>query len=323
MKQFFFGSTFTGNKVFNSTWLLFRFYIGFTIAIGAGWPKMNAITAPGWFVNQVSDLGFTFPSPAFWAGAAAWGEFVGGLCIAIGFFTRFSALQLAVQFFVVSFIWYNEPAPFVGMYYQQLLFWGFVLIAVSGAGRFSIDHWIMSRKSPAVAVKQFASVAAIAFLVFSTTAFTQKQEPQLSVSDLHLLRGTWNGTLTYRDYTSGKEETIPVTIYGWLKGDESNSRTWRLKFEYNNEPHANNEMDYTIGKDGRTLNGATIIEKKKTADGNLEVVTETKGKDGNEQKPCIFRTVIRLSYPSLIITKLVKFEGEKEFFQRNQYNVSR
>jgi uncharacterized membrane protein YphA (DoxX/SURF4 family) len=155
MKQFFFASTFTGNKAFNIAWLLFRFYIGFTIAIGAGWPKMNELSAPGWFVKQVSELGFNFPSPEFWAAVAAWGEFVGGLCIAIGFFTRFSAIQLAIQFFVISFIWYKEPAPMVGMYYQQLLFWGFVLIAVSGAGKYSIDNWIMKRKTEKLTFKQF------------------------------------------------------------------------------------------------------------------------------------------------------------------------
>jgi uncharacterized membrane protein YphA (DoxX/SURF4 family) len=101
MKQFLFGSSFNGNKAFNIAWLLFRFYIGISIAIGAGWPKMNELAAPGWFVKQVGELGFTFPSSGFWAAAAAWGEFVGGLCIAVGFFTRFSALQLAFQFFII------------------------------------------------------------------------------------------------------------------------------------------------------------------------------------------------------------------------------
>ncbi len=147
MKQFLFGSSFTGNKAFNIAWALFRFYCGITIAIGAGWPKMNELSAPGWFVKQVGELGFNFPSPAFWAAAAAWGEFVGGLCIAIGFFTRFSAIQLAFQFFVVSFIWYDNPMPMFGMYYQQLIFWGFVLIAFGGSGQYAVDRLIMKRNS--------------------------------------------------------------------------------------------------------------------------------------------------------------------------------
>jgi uncharacterized membrane protein YphA (DoxX/SURF4 family) len=323
MKKFFFGSTFTGNKAFNITWLLFRFYSGITIAIGAGWPKMNQIMAPGWFVEQVSKLGFTFPSPHFWAGAAAWGEFVGGLCIAFGFFTRFSAIQLAFQFFIVSFIWYDDPFPMFGMYYQQLIFWGFVLIAVAGAGKYSVDHWIMNSKASVTVTKQIIPVAVIITLFFSFSSWAQTTQPVLNPSELNLLRGTWKGTLSYKDYTSNTNETIPVTIYGWRAGNEETSRTWRLKFEYKNEPKANNSVNYEISKDHRKINEAVIVEKQTQADGTLKVVTESKGKDGNDQKPCTFRTIILLNYSALTITKLVKFDGETEFFQRNEYKVAR
>lgn len=173
MKQFFFGSSFTGNKAFNIGWLLFRFYIGITIAIGAGWPKMNELSAPGWFVKQVSELGFNFPSPAFWAAAAAWGEFVGGLCIAIGFFTRFSAIQLAFQFFVISFVWYDNPMPMFGMYYQQLLFWGFVLIAFAGSGTYAADRLIMNRKRISIMPAVKPALATLLLLI-GTAACAQK-----------------------------------------------------------------------------------------------------------------------------------------------------
>lgn len=211
MKQFLFGSTFTGNKAFNITWLLFRFYSGITIAFGAGWPKMNQIAAPGWFVDQVSKLGFTFPSPTFWAAAAAWGEFVGGLCIAIGFFTRFSAIQLAFQFFVVSFIWYDNPMPFFGMYYQQLIFWGFVLVSVGGSGKYSVDSWMLNRKKQIDTTYAVTATAAVMLCIFSS--FIQKPIV-MQTNDLLLLRGTWKGNLSYKDYTSNTNEKIPVVIYG-------------------------------------------------------------------------------------------------------------
>lgn len=323
MKQLLFGSSFRGNKAFELAWLLFRFYIGFTIAIGAGWPKMNELAAPGWFVKQVSDLGFTFPSPAFWAAAASWGEFVGGLCIAIGLLTRFSALQLAVQFFVVAFIWYNEPAPFVGMYYQQLLFWGFVVIAVGGSGRFGLDTWIINRKQNANRQAVPTSLAAIVLLIVMSS-FAQPTTPVLQTKDLLLLRGTWKGNLTYRDYSSNTKEVIPVVIYGWCKDDEeSTCRTWTLKYEYPDEPKAKSEENFSIGNKGRSFNGATLIEKKRMKDGTLKFVTEEKGKDGNDDKPCVIRHVYQLSYHSFIITKLVRFDGETTFFERNEYNVTR
>lgn len=323
MKQLLFGSSFTGNKAFHIAWLLLRFYIGFTIAIGAGWPKLNAIAAPGWFVKQVGDLGFTFPSPAFWAAAASWGEFVGGLCIAVGLLTRFSAFQLVIQFFVVAFLWYDELAPFTGMYYQQLLFWGFVVIAVGGSGKFGLDNWIMNRKQKINLQPLSASMAVIALLVVSSS-FAQPKAPSLQTKDLLLLRGTWKGTLTYKDYTSGTKETIPVVIYGWCKDkEESTCRTWALKFEYPGEPNANKEEAYTLAKDGRSFNGATIIEKKKLADGTLRFVTEEKGTDGNDNKTCIIRHVYQLRYGLFSITKRVKFEGESTFFERNEYKVTR
>lgn len=323
MKQFLFGSTLNGTKWFNIAWLLFRFYIGLTIAIGAGWPKMYEITAPGWFVKLVGELGFTFPSPAFWAAAAAWGEFVGGLCIAFGFFTRISAIQLAFQFFVVAFLWYNEPAPMVGMYYQQLLFWGFVLIAVAGSGKYAVDHYIMQSKQKNSSLKKFAPAAGIAVLLFLLSSFVQQQEPTLQPSELHHLKGTWNGMLTYKDYTSGYSGNVETIIYCTRKGDEASSRVWVLKFEYPKEPRANSQNEYEISRDGTMINGEKIIAKELLEDGSIKVVTEKRGKDGNDQKPCTIRTVFQLSAGNLVISKLVKFDDAQEYFQRNVYKMKR
>lgn len=323
MKQFLFGSTFNGNKVFTIAWLLFRFYIGISIAIGAGWPKMNELTAPGWFVKQVGELGFTFPSPDFWAAVAAWGEFVGGICIAVGFFTRLSAIQLAFQFFIISFIWYNEPAPIVGMYYQQLLFWGYVLIAIAGAGKYSVDNLIMNRKT-AVTLKPFATATGgLVVLTLVLSSFTQKP-PTLQTNDLLLLRGTWKGTLSYKDYSSATNETIPVVIYGACKdNDEQTCRTWKLIFEYPDEPKANTTSDYTIGNNGRSFNNALLVKKEILQDGTLLFITEQKGKDGNDQKHCTIRYVYQLRYSLFSITKLVKLDREGTYFQRNEYKVTR
>ena len=83
LRQFLFGTSLNENNTLNIGWLLFRVHVGLSIAIHAGWPKMNAISAPGWFTDQVAGIGFTFPSPEFWAATASWGEFVGGLLIAV------------------------------------------------------------------------------------------------------------------------------------------------------------------------------------------------------------------------------------------------
>lgn len=125
-------------------WAIFRLYCGISIAIGAGWAK---VPTPDWFVEQVGEIGFTFISAEFWAHLAAYGEFIGGLLIAFGIFTRIAAFQLAFQFFVVSFIWYSEPELF-GMYYQQLIFWSFILITFMGGGKYSLDTLIKKGFKP-------------------------------------------------------------------------------------------------------------------------------------------------------------------------------
>ena len=319
MKQFFFGSTFTGNRAFSISWLLFRFYIGLSIALGAGWPKMKDIAAPGWFTDQVRDLGFTFPSPEFWAAMASWGEFVGGLCIAIGFFTRFSGLQLAFQFFVVSFIWYDNPMPMLGMYYQQLLFWCFVVITVAGSGRYAVDEWIMKRQTVPIKSSSFVP-AAMLLLLLTASSFHQKQsEPVVTAADLSLFTGDWTGTLTYKDYTSGGQESIAVNISVRKKA----KRIWRLRFNYSQEPNAGKTDKFKLSTDGRMMNGSKVVEKTILPDGTLKIVLEERGKDGNDQKPCTFNHIILLNKSQLRISKLVKFDNETTFFQRNEFNVSK
>ncbi len=319
MKQLFFGSSMHGNKAFNITWALFRIYVGLSIAIGAGFPKMKDIAAPGWFVDQVRDLGFTFPSPSFWAAVASWGEFVGGFCIAIGFFTRFSALQLAFQFFIISFVWYDNPMPMLSMYYQQLFFWCFVVITAAGSGRYAVDEWIMKRNAVGIKPSSFVP-AAMMLLLITTSSFNKtKNEPIVTAADLTAFTGEWKGTLTYKDYTSGGQESILVNITIRMKDE----RSWSLRFNYSQEPNAGKNEDYALSHDGRMINAGKVIEKTILSDGSLKIVLEERGKDGNDQKSCMFRQVILLNKSQLIITKLVKFDDEVEFFQRNEFKVSK
>ncbi|GAA4318044.1 DoxX family protein [Flaviaesturariibacter amylovorans] len=148
LRAFLFGQSLPDDRTLNIGWLLFRFYLGLSLAIGAGLPKIRDGFSPDWFVRMVDGMGFDFPSPVFWAALASWGEFLGGICIAFGILTRPMALQLAFQFFIISFIWYGEPEPLVGMYYQQLFFWCFLLVLFAGGGRFSVDRWLAARQFP-------------------------------------------------------------------------------------------------------------------------------------------------------------------------------
>ncbi|MCC3159313.1 DoxX family protein [Hymenobacter sp. 15J16-1T3B] len=210
MKKLLFSATALPSLPTDVAWLLFRLHLGLSIALGAGWSKLvnlsttrdldkllvdpGQLGTPDWFVQQVAGLGFTFPSPYFWAAAAVWGEFVGGLLIAAGLLSRWSALQLAVQFLVIAFFWYEHPEPLVGMYYQQLLFWAFVAVVAVGPGRYSLDYWLTQarpeRATPAgLAVRGAVAVLALGLLTSATRAGEVHSDLLLAPGKVFVLGG--------------------------------------------------------------------------------------------------------------------------------------
>jgi uncharacterized membrane protein YphA (DoxX/SURF4 family) len=182
-----FGTVLSANRAYEIVYTLFRIYCGWSIAYGAGFSKLFhkidekgpisfdniAPGAPEWFVKQVADIGFTFISPSFWAYVAIYGEFIGGLLIALGILTRLSAIQMAFQFFVVSFLWYDAPMPFA-MYYQQLIFWSFVMIAAKGDGYYSLGQWWNRRRTEATTVGLKVVLLLAVLGGFADNTFAQK-----------------------------------------------------------------------------------------------------------------------------------------------------
>lgn len=317
MKRFLFGSASNGSTWFDIAWLLFRLHVGLSIAIHAGLPKITASgDAPAWFVKQVSGLGFTVPSPVFWATVATWGEFIGGLLIAVGLLVRVSAIQLAFQFFVIAFLWYDNPEPLTGMYFQQVLFWAFVLVAVNGGGRLSIDHFIKERTFRLPAAGK-ATVATMVIICVSVIAIAQKP-PVVKQTDLEKMKGNWKGTLVYLDYRSNKPVTIPAGI------SITSLSTDKFVFEYYYESEPGHGSSDTLGilHAGHYINKEKVVERRSSGD-SLRFVLEIKGRDGNDHKPAVFHHVYTLNKNVLTITKLVRLDGSKEFFQRNQYVLRR
>ncbi len=314
-RQFMFGASIGNDKVMNIGWLLFRIHVGLSIAIHAGWPKLNSLGAPGWFTQQVAGLGFTFPSPAFWATISVWGEFAGGILIAIGLFTRFAAIQLAFQFFIIAFLWYEEPEPLTGMYFQHLLFWAFVLVSFGGGGRYSLDRLILIRKK----IRSAATRIAMASLLLCVGINTHAQSATANISDFKFLQGNWEGSLTYEDYSSHTTEKIKATAN--IKLEEESS--FLLAIGYPDEPAMNGKDKYTIAKNGASINNKKVIERTLQPDGILKIIVEERGEDGNDHQPATFHHVWMISSKKFTLTKLVKFDTGNNFFQRNQYVFSR
>ncbi len=321
LQQLLMGSSLSDNSTLNIGWLLFRLHIGLSIAIHAGWPKMSSLAAPGWFNDQVAGLGFTFPSPAFWATLASWGEFVGGIGIALGILTRFNAFQLAFQFFVISFLWYDKPEPLTGMYFQQTLFWGFVLTVFAGSGRFSIDHFLLERQQVRISTSVKTAIAGLLFFLLSTLTIQAQpsgSEIRTSIADFTPLTGKWKGQLTYLDYTSNQPVTMEANTLFEMVSDSSFDQF----IYYSAEPHKNADSRYRLRENGTALNEMKLV-KRRTGYGKLLLIFEYCGPDGNDNRMATMQRVMEFIGNKLTITKMVKYDGEANYFQRHQYRFTR
>jgi len=98
LKQLAFGGDGTSSTGMELGLLGLRVFTGLAMALAHG---VNKIPPPNGFVGAVEDLGF--PSPALFAWAAGIAELVGGLFLAAGFLTRFSAFFIFVTMLVAAF----------------------------------------------------------------------------------------------------------------------------------------------------------------------------------------------------------------------------
>ena len=71
-------------------------------------------------------------------------ETIGGLCIALGLFTRFFAAAVAIEMSVIA--WAHVPQGFgwANRGYEYALFWGLIMVAIAlrGGGPYSLDRKI-------------------------------------------------------------------------------------------------------------------------------------------------------------------------------------
>ena len=159
-------------------------------------------------------------------------------------------------------------------------------------------------------------------VIFMLTAFflvASSKAQTISVDDIKPIEGNWVGTLTYLDYSSNKEATIQSSLIVKIKNDKK----YEFDIRFPKEPGYGGKDKYHIKENGAMINDMKIIERVKQPDGALKIVMESKGKDGNDNKKATFHHIMLVGKTNFSITKMVKFEGEKEFFQRNQYVFNR
>lgn len=154
----------------NAGLLLARIYAGLTI-MSAG---LDKIPLPAWMIDQVTTVGFPFPT--FFAWLACFTEFGFGLLLTLGLLTRLSGLMLAFTMGVAAF-GYHNVLPLVDIHIAQHYVWLFIVFAAVGAGKYSLDALI---RKPGTAINtQWAKLAVPALIgVFSLGLFLEFTRPQ-------------------------------------------------------------------------------------------------------------------------------------------------
>ncbi len=138
--------------------------------------------------------------------------------------------------------------------------------------------------------------------------------------DAVLLSGSWKGSLTYLDYNSGKPYTMPAnTNINLIKGMNS----LLVEMIYPDEPKANSKDTLLINEDRTNFAEAAIVSRKVLPDGSIQIITELKGKDGNDNKKALLRKTYTFNKNSFTNRKDVQFAGTNEWIKRHEYSYSR
>lgn len=121
------------------SWLLIRLAAGLMI-IPHGWPKLMAGVGPT-AANALARRGIEPAEPL--AVILILLETVGGLCVALGLFTRFFAAAITIEMAVI--VYHHLPKfGWTERGYEYPLMWGLLMLAIAlrGGGPYSLDRRI-------------------------------------------------------------------------------------------------------------------------------------------------------------------------------------
>lgn len=117
-------------------WPVIRIACGWNLMIH-GWGKVTR--GPAAFAKPFADMGFT---SMFWVWGALAIEFVGGIALILGLFTRFWAAAAAIEMAIIMWLYWNNGFAWLARGYEYVLLWGLVCFAIAlrGGGPYSVDR---------------------------------------------------------------------------------------------------------------------------------------------------------------------------------------
>lgn len=120
--------------------LLVRVWFGLVLAFGHGLSKVLNL---GNFIASVGKRGL--PLPELLGPAAALSEFLGGILLALGLFSRVSATFIAITMLVAAFH-VHAADPFAKKEFALAYAVAALAVLAAGPGRFSLDARLFGRR---------------------------------------------------------------------------------------------------------------------------------------------------------------------------------
>jgi putative oxidoreductase len=115
------------------SWLIVRLAVGFDLAMH-GWGKV--LRVPALLAGPGSDAALYFTLLGT--------EFIGGVCIMLGLFTRFFAAAAAIELLYITYTYVPNGYSWLSRGFEYTLLWGWLCFAIAlhGGGSFSLDRKI-------------------------------------------------------------------------------------------------------------------------------------------------------------------------------------
>ncbi|MBW1654563.1 hypothetical protein [Flavobacterium quisquiliarum] len=169
-------------------------------------------------------------------------------------------------------------------------------------------------------MRKINSIITLTIIFFITSSSNAQGNSQQLIEDFQKVLGNWKGSLTYLDYSSGKPYTMAADIEV-KKIDGTND--FNFINTYPKEKSANSTQTITISQDGKNIGKEEVVSRTELPDGQIQIVTQRQGKDGNDNKEALIKQTYTISKNVFSIRKDVLFAEDKKWVQRHEYVYSR